>query len=204
MEAVTIIEHSIYFLALLNPASKILFLTGYTPPLSFKELFEMSWKSSLAALAMLLCFVFIGKFVLNVVFRVDIYSLKIVGGLVLFFIGWTAIRKGMFFQTDEHKVHESLSEVSIVPLAAPLIAGPGTITASISFAAEFGIPTCLSALGIALLLNFVLMLFSVEIGRLMRFLCMTGPLIRITGLIVATVSMQMMLSGVGEWLKSMP
>ena len=41
------------------------------------------------------------------------------------------------------------------------------------------------------------------VNRLLHVLHLTGPLIRITGLIVAAVAVQMVLSGTGEWLALM-
>ena len=48
--------------------------------------------------------------------------------------------------------------------------------------------------------NFVLMLFSRPFSRLFQKLHLVGPLIRITGLIVSAVAVQMILDGAGEWL----
>ncbi len=45
-----LIENSIYLLVLLNPVSKIFFLSTYNPPLTQKQVIELSWKSSAAAL----------------------------------------------------------------------------------------------------------------------------------------------------------
>mgnify|MGYP000058457499 CR=1 FL=1 len=188
MEWTKILENTVYLLALLNPASKVLFLSTYEPSLTSKHVFELSWKSSLAALGILVSFAIIGQFVLKDIFRIDMYSLKITGGFVLFFVGWTAVNQGRFFQKREHDMREDFNELSIVPLAAPLIAGPGTITVAISFAAEYGHAACITALTLALALNFVFMLFSLPVGRLLRFLHLVGPLIRITGLIVAAVA----------------
>ena len=202
MEWTKVFENTLYLLALLNPASKVLFLSTYEPPLNSKQVFELSWKSSLAALGILASFAIIGQFVLNEIFRIDRYSLKITGGFVLFFVGWTAIQQGRFFQKRDHDLREDFNELSIVPLAAPLIAGPGTITVAISFAAEYGHIPCLTALVLALTVNFILMLFSLPLGRLLRFLHLVGPLIRITGLIVSAVAVQMILAGGTEWLKS--
>ena len=70
--------------------------------------------------------------VLRHVFKVELYSLRITGGLILFMIGWTAVREGRFVQKREHNLREDFTELSLVPLAAPLIAGPGTIAAAIS------------------------------------------------------------------------
>lgn len=202
MDHLKILENAFYFLALLNPASKVLFLATYDPPLKNRQVFTLAWKSSLAAWGMLVVFTLAGKFILSEIFRVDIYSLKITGGLVLFLIGWTAVNEGRFYQKREHDMREDFTTLSIVPLAAPLIAGPGTITIAISFSSEYGSSACLLALTIALAVNFAFMLFSLPINRLLQYLHLTGPLIRITGLIVAAVAVQMILSGTAEWLRS--
>ena len=98
MQYSQILENSLYLLALLNPASKVMFLSTYDPHLSRKQIFELSWKSSAAALMMLVVLAGAGEIVLSKIFRVELYSLRITGGLVVFLIGWTAIREGRFMQ----------------------------------------------------------------------------------------------------------
>ena len=44
------------------------------------------------------------------------------------------------------------------------------------------------------------MLFSARIGEVLERAHATGPLIRITGLIVAAVAVQMVLDGLGKWI----
>ncbi|MFA6930772.1 MAG: MarC family protein [Lentisphaeria bacterium] len=200
--AAQILENTLYFLALINPASKILFLSAYDPPLNFRQIFELSWKSSLAALLMLVLFSLCGQVILRDIFRIEIYSLRISGGLILFFTGWIAVREGRFFQ---HKEKESLlsdfTEISIIPLAAPLITGPGTITITLTLATEYGQTYTLLIMFLAILTNFLLMISALPINRMLLRIHMAGPLIRITGLIVATVAIQMILTGTAEWLK---
>lgn len=122
---------------------------------------------------------------------------------MIFVIGWLAVREGRFFQKREHEMRQDFNELSVVPLAAPLIAGPGTITIVISYSALYGNLSCMISVAIALTVNFITMLFSQPISRLLHLLHLTGPLIRITGLIVAAVAVQMVLNGITEWLKSM-
>ncbi|OGV37656.1 MAG: hypothetical protein A2020_14890 [Lentisphaerae bacterium GWF2_45_14] len=200
-----VFENALYFLALLNPASKIFLLASQKPAFTKKEIWRISVKSSIVALIMLLIFSVIGQFLLEHVFRVQIYSLKVAGGIVLFIIGLTAVRKGVFFQKDQQEHQGQVGpedDISIVPLAAPLIAGPGTITAVISFAATVGFFQTALALSIAILGNFLFMVASAQIGKILEKFYATGPLIRITGLIVAAVSVQMILDGAREWLRS--
>ena len=119
MDWLKVLENSVYLLALLNPPSKILFLSTYEPELEMRQIWELSWKSSLAALLMLISFAIVGQFVLEQIFRISLYSLKITGGLVIFFIGWMAVREGKFFQKRENELRNDFTELSIVPLAAP-------------------------------------------------------------------------------------
>lgn len=195
MDANLILENALYFLALINPASKIFLLSSMKPRLSSKEIRALSLRATGVAFVILCCLSTVGNFLLHEVFRVEIYSLRVAGGIVLFLIGLTAVTKGRFY---ERSLQHS-PDISIVPLGAPLIAGPGTIAASVAFSSEHGVVLAITGFSLALMLNLVLMLFSAQIGRLTEKLNATGPLIRITGLIVATVAVQMVLTGLAEW-----
>ncbi|MBQ6473268.1 MAG: MarC family protein [Victivallales bacterium] len=201
MDTVQIFKDTLYFLAILNPASKLLFLSSYNPPLTGRQNFELSWKSSLTACLILVAFTFIGTILLADVFRIQMYALRVSGGLILFFTGWQAVRNGKFTNDGLAKGMD-LTEVSIIPLAAPLITGPGTITIAITMASEHGSFHSLAVVVIACLVNFLLMTATPLINRALVALHVVGPLIRITGLIVATVAIQMMLTGLSEWFAS--
>lgn len=90
------------------------------------------------------------------------------------------------------------TDLSLVPLAAPLIAGPGTIAAGISITAEYGILSVMISMSMALFVNFGVMLFSVGINRLLEKTHLLGPLIRLTGLIISAVAVQMIITGCKE------
>jgi len=193
----SILENALYLLALLNPASKVMFLSAYDPPLRGKEVLELAWKSSAAALLILLFLAWAGEMVLSGVFRVELYSLRISGGIVLFFIGWNAIQEGRFGKKQEMQSN-NFTEISLVPLAAPLIAGPGTIAAAIAGTAESGWTATALALIMAITVNFVVMLFSNPINHFLVRTHFLGPLIRVTGLVIATVAVQMVITGLRE------
>lgn len=192
-------NNALYFLAIINPVSKIFFLSGYEPKLTFRQVLELSWKSSVAAFLMLESFSLLGHNILEKVFRIDPCALKITGGIVVFFIGWKAIREGKFFQQQESAMRNDFNELSIVPLAAPLIAGPGMITIVISSSIEYGFPSTSLAIFLAILMNFLLMLSSQFINALFHRMHLLGPLIRLTGLLVAAVAIQMILSGTADF-----
>ena len=195
-----LVANTLYLLAVLNPVSKILFLSAYEPPLNQREITSLSLKASSAAFLILLMASAAGEFILGRVFHINLYSLRVTGGIILFAIGWNAIREGRFSDKMMHRnfLPENLTEVSLVPLAAPLIAGPGTITVCISGAAEHGLLSTTISLAAALAVNLLLMLFFSPINALLTRLHLRGPLIRLTGLVIAATAMQMILDGVRE------
>ena len=151
-----ILENAFYLLAILNPASKVMFLSTYNPKLTRQQNLELSWKSSLAALLILILLAGFGEFVLMKIFRVQLYSLQLVGGFVLLLMGITAIREGRFVQQRENDLRNNFTEISLVPLAAPLIAGPGMIAAAIAGCAADGWVSTSFSIFIAILINFIL------------------------------------------------
>jgi len=192
-----IIENSFYFLVLINPISKILFIAAKHPTYSHQKLISICLRSNIVALSMLILLASIGDFLMTKIFHVEIYSLSVAGGIILFSIGLTAVKTGNFF---ENKKKNNVNEdVSIVPLAAPLIAGPGSMTAAISFASMNGTLTTIICIVVAILINFVCMLFSFRFNKFLEKFKATEPLTRITGLIVTAVAMQMIFSGCATW-----
>lgn len=196
MDAAQMVENAFYLLALLNPASKIMFLASYEPGLTKKQNFELSWKSSAAALVILLILSAAGHFILSRIFRVEIYSLQITGGLVVFVIGWTAINEGRFVKKAPETEKNNMTDISLVPLAAPLIAGPGMIAAAIAGSAKDGLFLTSCSLCLAVFINFLLMICAGGINHFLVKTHMLGPLIRLTGLVISVVAMQMMISGI--------
>jgi multiple antibiotic resistance protein len=192
-----IIGNILYFLALINPASKIFLLCALEPRPPRLELQRLATKATTVAFIILFLVAAAGAPLLRHVFHVELFSLKVAGGVILFVVGLSAVQRGRFHESG---LRGQPGDLSIVPLGAPLIAGPGTITAAISFSTEHGLAICLLALAMALLLNYGIMLLAVPIGQCLERFHATGPLVRITGLIVAAVAVQIIFDGLHDWL----
>ena len=190
--------NTLYLLALINPVSKISILSVFTQQKEWKETFFISLKATLVAIFILVLLMFAGEFILNKIFQVDLYSLEIAGGIVLFWAGFGALRKGIFF---EHSTQEEFSDISMVPLACPMIAGPATITAVIALSINDGIIQTAVPTLLAIFINFISMIFSISIGKILKKFNLLGALIRLTGLIVMTMGVQMVIKGISVGLK---
>ena len=191
------LTEAVFFLALVNPISKVFILTVMSGEFEKEGLFETALKSTLAALGLLWALAAGGSFVLTAFFHVQVYSLRIAGGVVLFAIGFQALSRGKFFEEPHVR---RLTDISIVPLASPMIAGPATITAAISDTAHLGFAITGPALLMALAVNFAIMLLAIRMGRLLMRFNLMGALIRITGLFVAAIAVEMVLGGIQLWL----
>jgi multiple antibiotic resistance protein len=91
-----------------------------------------SEKASVAVLALMVVFLFVGDKLLDII-GLDIESFAIAGSLVIFFIAMEMILGINLFKPED----EMSSTVSIVPLAFPLIAGAGTMTTLLSLKSEY-------------------------------------------------------------------
>ena len=198
-ELQTIGINALYLLALINPISKVSILTALMPGKPDPRFNALTNRSSFLAVFILFGAMIVGDFLLRSVFRVDLYSLRLAGGVVVFWVGLNALRRGVFFEND---AHTGIADMALVPLACPMIAGPATIAACIGLRVQYGVFNATLSMLLALSVNHVIMLLSPFIGRALQRSNILGALIRITGLIVMTIGTQMALDGIAGWLKA--
>lgn len=90
----------------------------------------------------------------------------------------------------------TIKDISTIPMALPMIAGPATITAAVTFPADFGNIATIIAIFLSLGVNLLFMIYAAQIGKVLEKFNLLNPLVRIFGLIVATIGTQMVLSGI--------
>ncbi|MDX9782863.1 MAG: MarC family protein [Bacteroidales bacterium] len=188
-----IINCFIAMIALVNPFQKVFVVTSLQKQFDIQTTRFISVKATITALVILLTFMFAGQAILNDVFKIQIYALQITCGVVLFYNGINGLQKGLFINLDKTM---NLKEISAVPIALPMIAGPATITAAVTFPAEYGHIATTIAILLSLGVNLIFMIYSSQIGKVMERFNLLNPLVRIFGLIVATIGGQMVLNGI--------
>ena len=197
MEMELLLGSFVALLALINPIQKIFLITSLQDHFSDSDLRYLSSKSTLTALIILIFFLFLGHVIFNYIFHIQLYAFQVTCGVVLFYNGINGLQKGAFLQIDQNV---KLSDISAVPIAMPMIAGPATITAVVTFPAHYGKITTILAIIFALTVNLLLMFFARNIGKLFTRFNLMNALIRITGLIVATIGVQMVFTGITNFI----
>jgi len=192
----SILITTLYFLALINPVSKVSVLAVLSSANERERYMRVTVKASLVAGAILLGSMIFGDFMLRSVFRVELHSLRLAGGFVLCWVGFNALRKGAFFEQDTQARFE---DVALVPLACPMIAGPATIAACIALRAREGLLVPGISIILAVLINHLIMTFNSQLSSVLSRFNLLGAMVRLTGLIVMTIGTQMALDGISSW-----
>ncbi|MEA4984460.1 hypothetical protein SDC9_41057 [bioreactor metagenome] len=116
--------------------------------------------ASLIALLILILFLFTGEGILKL-FSVDIQSFAVAGALIIFIFAIEMILDIEIFRNNGPK-----NTSSFIPLAFPLIAGPGSFTTLLSLRAEYQIENIIVALVLNLVFVYVVLKSTNRIERL--------------------------------------
>ncbi|PCH73030.1 MAG: antibiotic resistance protein MarC [Flavobacteriaceae bacterium] len=187
--------------SVMNPFGTVPIFVSLTKGQTAKERSAIALKTSLNILVILLISFFLGKYIL-VFFGISVNSLKIAGGLIITSSGF-ALLTGKF---SEHKGMkkknvkadlESRSEISLTPLALPMIAGPGTISLLITYnqeySAMFDVVAILGAIALAAVSVFLTLKSA---HYFVRILGASGinALSRIIGFIVIAIGIEFIIA----------
>lgn len=116
--------------------------------------------ASLIALLILVLFLFTGEGILKL-FSVDIESFAVAGALIIFIFAIEMILDIEIFRNNGPK-----SSSSFIPLAFPLIAGPGSFTTLLSLRAEYQIENIIVALVLNLAFVYLVLKSTNRIERI--------------------------------------
>ncbi len=141
----------------------------------------------------------------NIFFRllgIELYSFRIAGGILLAIVSIEMLY-GRKTQTqssaDEEKSYAERDEISIIPLAIPLLTGPGTLTTGIVLFDTAGTLVNRIILVLTIAIVFVISyVILVRSGTVLKYLGKTGTTvaIRIMGLMLLSVAVQFLVGGV--------
>jgi len=119
-----------------------------------------SEKASLVALILMVVFLFVGESILNLI-GIDVNSFAIAGAFILFFLALEMILGIRLYKDDAPET------ASIVPIAFPLIAGAGTMTALLSLRAEYLVQNIIVAIVVNIILVYTVLKLSGKIEKIL-------------------------------------
>ncbi len=206
-EYITII--TLYFTSLftiLNPLGIMPIFMTMTSDLSAQERRRTARKSVFIAFIILLAFTFSGQILFNF-FGISVHSFRIVGGIIFFLVGFDMLqaRLGKTKVTPE-EVKSYVNDISVTPLAIPMITGPGAITNSIVLMEDSD--TILKKailIGIITVIFILIYVILASSTKIIKVLGETGNkvLMRLMGLIVMVIAVEFFFAGLKPIIQEM-
>ena len=188
------------FFTLINPLSSMPVFMTMTANLSKRRRRQTAKKATIVAFLTLLIFAFSGQILFNF-FGISVNSFRIVGGVIFFAMGWDMLQARlahMKHTDDEEKIDAYVEDISITPLAIPMICGPGAITNAIVLMEDSTTFIQKSVL-IGIIFIVLLLTYLIYVGgsKVIDFLGETGNkvMMRLMGLIVMVIAVEFFFSG---------
>lgn len=202
MHSMSLITFLASLLAVLNPIGNAAIYVSLVSEKPKSHQHKVAVKCAIAVAIIMTLVIWVGLPLLHF-FGISLGAFQIAGGLVVLLIGLSMIRakshSNDYDQPEKQQSSKAKSSVAIVPMAMPIIGGPGAISAIIAHAPAF--PGVLNHL----ILTVCCLVLSAVIGVVLWFAPLVSKVLgeegmriatRIMGLVLAAIAVQMMAGGV--------
>lgn len=194
-----LVAFTTYF-ATIGPADVAALFAALTPGSKPAERRAMAIKGVGIATLVLLLFALFGEALLKL-FGISLPALRIAGGILLLLIAIDMVfARSSNTTTEEEAEAAGKRDISVFPLATPLLAGPGAIGATILLIADTQGDIAKSAVVIAALLAILLITFLLLLtaSQVQKLLGVTGLHVvsRVVGVLLSALAIQFILDGV--------
>ena len=190
----------------MNPIGTMPLFLSMTTDLTKRERRSTAIKAVLTAAFALILFALLGRYLFDF-FGISVAGLKVVGGILFFFIGYDMLNARISrMKMTAEEAEQYADDISITPLGIPMIAGPGAITNAIVLMgdAEGFTGKALVIISIILVLIVVLLTFIGAVG-ITKFIGEKGNkiMMKLMGLIVMVIAVEFFFSGIAPYVKAM-
>ena len=164
----------------------------------------MAVKSSLIAWAILMFFALLGRPMLHAL-GISLASFRIAGGILLFYIAVDMVfeRRTQRRESRAHSIEGTpeAEDISVFPMAIPMIAGPGSIASAMLWVSRAETPlhvaVVLAAITVVMVLTLLTLLGSEPLMRLMGEK-VEAMITRVLGVILAALAAQFVIDGLKQ------
>ena len=190
-------------LAIMNPFGNLPVFISMSDDLSRKQRARLFRHCVFVAFVIVLLFAFVGTFIMKFFFQVELSELRIAGGLILIMMG----AKNLLFPQEvkkhdinDYNVSDDEAEQRIIPIAFPMLVGPGTLATIIVLESTSGLPLTLTMVFVTFTFIFILFMLTDYIEKLISKIALY-VLSRIMQVFIMAVGVKMMETGIRELIK---
>jgi multiple antibiotic resistance protein len=181
--------------SILNPLSVVPMYSELTKDLGKAERNKLFNIAILAGFLTLFILMFCGRWVMEFVFQIHVAEFRLAGGILLTVL---AIKQIVFYNPLEFSNEpDKVMEMGVVPMAVPLLVGPGAIVTAILVLDRDGWLIATIAIVITFLVCWLIIRSSVAMARVMG---KYGTLVvaRILWIFIAAIGVHFLISGISE------
>lgn len=186
--------------AITNPFGNLGIFIALTADKTVEEQRVIAMKTALACCVIFLVVTWFGQLILDFL-GITVPAFEVAGGIVIMLIGLSMLqsKSSSLVQTDKEKKSAAVkASVAVVPLAMPIIAGPGAISTILVDLHQF--PSIIAKVWVSVcdvILALIIMIVLLFAAPLRKFLGTSGIsiMVRIMGLILIAMAMQMLTRG---------
>lgn len=190
-------EVFVTLLVITDPPGMVPIYLALTGPLPVKERNRAAWQAVALAFGVIVVFAVAGQRILEYL-NIDLPALQGAGGLLLILVALELLTG----RTDD-PARQVTSNIALVPLGTPLLAGPGAIVATMLFVKRANGLADYASIALAIVLVmaavWIVLRFS---GGIVRVLRPSGieVLTRIAGLLLAAIAVQLIADAAGAFV----
>lgn len=162
MKIHTIFTICLMLIAVLNPFGNVPLFIGMTDGMEKSVRTKLFKVIAITGFCITLIFSLLGDFMMTKFYKITIDELKMAGGLILILMSI----KSLIFPSPKRKSEMNLPleeqiKKAVIPMAFPMLVGPGTLTTSLISKAEYGVV----ANSIAIFVTFIIIYFVLQLGN---------------------------------------
>lgn len=195
------IETFLALFPIVNPFGAVPLFFSLTSDFPSAERKMTALKTAMYVIAILVVFLFFGRFVL-VFFGISLPVLRIAGGLIVANSAWSMVTGNERMTSAESLEASRKEDISLTPMAMPMLSGPGSIGVVMGLAAHADSMIVYVGMVIAIVaLGLVVYLFLRLGGPMVKRLGpgASGAINRIFGFLLLAIAVQLIWDGVAEF-----
>ncbi|MDH4982674.1 MarC family protein [Hyphomicrobium sp. D-2] len=190
------------FFATVGPVETAVLFATLTPKMAREERAAIALRATAIASVLLLVFTLLGRTLLDEL-GVSIAALQTAGGVILLIIALDMIfakptSAFKLSQPEDEEAHTK-DDIAVFPLAMPLLAGPGAMSAGILLAANtendpLALAATVGGLALVMAITLVLLLASHQVNHMIGITAQR-VLMRVFGILLAAIAVQAVFNG---------
>ena len=200
MDATQLIQSSLILVAIVNPIGSmpiVLQLTQHMKPQARQKAFQTG---VLTSFVILFIFVLFGQNILTNFFGIKMSDLMIAGGLLLLIIAIDHLVFGALVRGVLAGKKEDPHYIGAVPIACPILAGPGAMMTVLLTFSEHGPAIAVGSIVVVLTVTWLILRFIDTIYRALgEIVCLV--LSKILCLFIAAIGIHLLMQGLSVYFK---